>query len=1077
MRLFAASAAAAAPAAEAAIAASDVAGLQQGGLVVVESPAKARKIQQYLGDGFTVIASYGHVRDLAEKPGSVKPEAGFEMVWSTAGFASRQRGLADIVAAMKASRPQRLVLASDPDREGEAIAWHVLEELKAAGLLRGVAVQRITFVEVTKSAVLAALAAPRQLAAPLVDAYLARRALDYLLGFHLTPVLWRKLPAARSAGRVQSVALRLVAERESEIQAFAPQHYWTVAASLEAPSGAAFQAQLTKLDNQKVGRQGFATEAEAAAAAERIASATLRVALLSSKEMQRNPSPPFTTSTLQQTASQRLGMGAAATMSGAQTLYEGGDGLGEGVITYMRTDGVQLSQEIIDGARAFVRQQFGNEYLPASPRIYKSKAKNAQEAHEAVRPTDAQRRADALQVTEARLRRLYDLIWRRTLASQMAAARIQQVGVDVESEVGDIQLRATGSTVAFPGFLAVWGGDDGGGDGNGSEDDAGAAEGDASSRVNGGRDGGGGSTAATAAVINSLKEGEALTVVDAAAQAHATAPPPRFTEGSLVKALEERGIGRPSTYAPTLQLLQARGYVSKQGKALKAEPLGRVLMAFLTIYFPRYVDYGFTAGMEAQLDDVSAGQAEWRRVLAEFWNPFDQTVQSAMGISVTEVIDELDAVLEPMLFPAPQSAPDSGSGNGSAAMAPGEEAGSAADAVARRKCPSCGGHLGLKLSRKGAFVGCSGYPDCSYSRPLDAALGEDGAGGASELFAAGGDQLLGRDPETGRDVRLRMGPYGPYLQLQAAVDGGEKARNVALPPSAATSGVTLQEALVYLRGQRIALHPDDGQPIMLETGKYGPYLKHGSTYASLPKAVAPEELDLQVAVDLLAKKAARNAAKAAKTASSGAAPAESDSSSAAASTKSANPKTTKSAAAAGTQAKKATVGKAAPRNPKAPSGRQAAGGAADSSAGGKPGRRRKADSGSTAADPSIKPPGSTGRPSRAKKADPAAAAAAGSSTAKRPAARSAVRSPGGRAGGVAAAGSSRGASASRPPPPWQAFRKARWDAVQAQHGDLTGKELFAAVARALGQQWRALSPEEQAAYGAGTAEGDETSFI
>lgn len=779
-------------------------------VVVVESPAKAKTINKYLGGDYEVMASYGHIRDLPAKDGSVDPDHEFSMVWEVDSRSDKR--LKEIAQAVKTA--DTLYLATDPDREGEAISWHIVEELVRRRVLNGVKVQRVVFNEITRSAVLQAFEHPRDIDRELVEAYLARRALDYLVGFTLSPVLWRKLPGSRSAGRVQSVALRLICEREAEIEAFRPQEYWTVEARLRTAGQESFAARLTHLQGRKLERFDLGDKAAAEkAVAELEAAARFEAARVERKETRRNPQPAFTTSTLQQEASRKLGFGATRTMRIAQRLYEGVALNGEtvGLITYMRTDGVQVSNEAIQGARQVIEKSYGPQYLPSSPRIYKSKARNAQEAHEAIRPTDLARRPqDIARHLDADERRLYELIWIRMLASQMESARLDQVAVDVAADGPRATLRATGSVVVFDGFLKLYreGRDDGRPNGESDEDS------DAERR------------------LPAMKEGDPLARESAAAEQHFTQPPPRYSEASLVKKLEELGIGRPSTYASILQVLQDRNYVTLDKRRFIPEDRGRIVTAFLTSFFERYVQYGFTADMEAQLDDISGGRKNWKTVLEEFWRAFSQAVEGPKNLSISEVIDALDRDLGPHFFPLDPEHPDKNP----------------------RACPACAdGRLGLRLGRTGGFIGCSNYPDCRYTRSLAVANGESSA--EAELVAQ--PRELGRDPETGKTVTLRKGPYGVYVQL-GEPEGKEKPKRASLPKTLSIDDVTLDKALALLALPRsIGSHPEDGKPVTVGIGRYGPYVRHGNTYRSIPADEDVLSIGLNRAVTLLAEAPAR----------------------------------------------------------------------------------------------------------------------------------------------------------------------------------------------------------------------------
>ena len=771
-------------------------------VVVVESPAKAKTINKYLGPGYTVLASYGHVRDLPAKDGSVRPDDDFAMDWEIDGKASKH--LNEIANAVKGA--EHLYLATDPDREGEAISWHVREVLDEQNVLEGVDVQRVVFNEITESAVLDAFAHPRQLNRELVDAYLARRALDYLVGFTLSPVLWRKLPGSRSAGRVQSVALRLVCDREAEIENFTAQEYWTVTADFETAGGASLSAHLTHLDGDKLDKMALGSEASATAAVAAIEAAVFAVSAVDRKQVRRNPAAPFTTSTLQQEAARKLHFSAKHTMQVAQRLYEGVNIGGEtvGLITYMRTDGVQMAGEAIAACRRQIDATYGAAYVPDAPRVYKTKAKNAQEAHEAIRPTDVARRPSDL---EARLdkdqARLYDLIWKRTMASQMAHAVLDQVAVDVASADRRTQLRATGSVVAFDGFFRLY---QEGRDEN-SDDEA-------------------------ERILPNVGEGEAMARTAVVPEQHFTQPPPRYSEASLVKSLEEHGIGRPSTYASILSVLQDRDYVRLDKRRFIPEDRGRLVTAFLSSFFERYVEYGFTADLEDKLDDISGGRVEWKSVLRDFWGAFSVAVEGTRGLRVRDVLDALDTLLGPHFFRREEGGADP------------------------RACLTCGdGRLNLKLGKFGAFIGCSNYPDCRYTTPLTVTNG-DAAGGAG----GGGPRDLGTDPASGLAVTLRNGPYGTYVQLGEAAEK-KKPKRASLPRGMAPDTVDLERALGLLSLPRvIGAHPDAGETIVAGIGPYGPYIKHGGTYVSL-KEDDVLSIGLNRAVALLADAPRRAAGK------------------------------------------------------------------------------------------------------------------------------------------------------------------------------------------------------------------------
>jgi DNA topoisomerase-1 len=758
-------------------------------VVVVESPAKAKTINKYLGSDFTVLASYGHVRDLPAKDGSVDPDDGFAMTWEVAP--DSRKHVRAIAEALKTD--DTLILATDPDREGEAISWH-LQEALASSLKKGKTVRRVTFNAITKNAVTEAMAHPREVDTALVEAYLARRALDYLVGFNLSPVLWRKLPGAKSAGRVQSVCLRLIVEREMEIEAFRPREYWTVTAVLSTPRGQEFQARLTVLGGRKLDRFDLANETAAELAVQAIRSRDLKVKSVEAKPAARNPWPPFMTSTLQQEASRKLGMGAKACMSAAQRLYEAGH------ITYMRTDGIDMAPEAVMAARDEIRRRFGANYVPESPRMYKNKAKNAQEAHECIRPTDMALSPDRLKAADDQ-RKLYELIWKRTIASQMAAARLERTTVDVASSDGEVELRATGQVVLFDGFLAVYD------EGRDDED---------------GEDG---------ARLPQIMAGEPAEKRKVTPEQHFTQAPPRYTEATLVKRMEELGIGRPSTYASIVTTIQDREYVRKDKGRLIPEDKGRLVTAFLTNYFRRYVEYDFTADMEEELDDISAGDRDYREVLARFWRDFTAAIAETADLRIGEVLERIDEFLAPHLYPA------------------------RADGSDPRTCPTCGqGRLGLKTARSGgAFIGCSNYPACRYTRALSALNGEET--GAAE-------RLLGEDG--GAEIWLKAGRFGPYVQRGEATEEAPKPARASLPKGWSPEAMDLERALTLLNLPReIGPHPDDGEMMEAGIGRYGPYVKHGKVYANLPEVDEVFTIGMNRAVEVLAQKTARGSRSAA----------------------------------------------------------------------------------------------------------------------------------------------------------------------------------------------------------------------
>ena len=682
-------------------------------VVVVESPAKAKKINEYLGHGYTVLASYGHVRDLPPKDGSVLPDDDFDMKWEIA--TDSKKHIKAIVDALKTDNV--LILATDPDREGEAISWHLTEALTEKKAIRkDTPVSRVVFNAITKTAILEAMKNPRQVDAPLVEAYLARRALDYLVGFNLSPVLWRKLPGAKSAGRVQSVCLRLIVEREMEIEAFRNQEYWTVKAQLESPRGQMFEARLTALAGKKLDKFDLGNATQAEMAVQAVTSRDLKITSVEAKPAIRNPSPPFMTSTLQQEASRKYGMGAKQTMSVAQRLYE------SGLITYMRTDGIDMAPEAVTGARDAIKTKFGAQYLPDQPRIYKNKAKNAQEAHECIRPTDMMVGADQADIKDADQRKLYDLIYKRTLASQMAAAQLERTVVDLASADGQVVLRANGQVMVFDGFIAIY---EEGRDDTADDDDK---------------------------RLPQLGQGEKVVKQSVDPEQHFTQPPPRYTEATLVKRMEELGIGRPSTYASIVTTIQDRGYVEKDKNRLIPQDKGRLVTAFLMNYFQKYIGYDFTADLENQLDEVSAGNADYKKVLDRFWRDFSAAIAQTADLRIGEVLDKINEVLEPHLFPP------------------------TADGTDPRLCPNCGaGRLSMRTARSGgAFIGCSNYPECRYTRPFGPPDPE-----AEKSAIPPDGKLLGHD--AGDEIRIFKGRFGPYVQRGAASEANPKPDRTGVP--------------------------------------------------------------------------------------------------------------------------------------------------------------------------------------------------------------------------------------------------------------------------------------------------------
>lgn len=762
-------------------------------VVIVESPAKAKTINKYLGSGYKVLASFGHIRDLPPKDGSVKPDEDFDMLWEV--DSAKAKRLKEITDETK--KADHVILATDPDREGEAISWHLLEVLKQKKALPKGGAKRVTFNEITKSAVTKAMAAPRDLDMDLISAYLARRGLDYLVGFTLSPVLWRKLPGARSAGRVQSVALRLVCDREVEIEKFITREYWSVLAHMTTVKADPFTARLTHFNGKKLDKFDLNT-AEAALAAKKVVEAgQFTVSAVETKPATRNPYAPFTTSTLQQEASRKLHFSATQTMRTAQALYEGVQIGGEvtGLITYMRTDGVQISQEAIFQARGVIERLHGKDFVPEKPRFYSSKAKNAQEAHEGIRPTDLTRLPkDVAQYVSAEQLRLYELIWKRTIASQMASARMERTAVDLTNEKGTATLRATGQVILFPGFLAVYEED--------IDDRKSDAEEDDSAR------------------LPQMKQGEKPAIRTVDADQHFTEPPPRYSEASIVKRMEELGIGRPSTYASTLQTLRDRDYVRMEKNRLHPQDKGRLVTAFLEKFFERYVEYGYTAGLEEQLDEVSDGKRDWREVLRAFWQDFKPKTEEVLGFKTSEVIAAVDDFLGDYLYRAKE------------------------DGSNPRACPTCGnGILGLKAGKFGAFLGCSNYPECKYTRPFGAAENAEAAAAASA------DKILGQDPETGEDIIQKTGRFGPYVQKGS----GEKPPRSSIPRDLQGVDLTLEVALKLLALPRtVGKHPETGEEIKASLGRYGPYLSHNGKYAKLQTTEDVFNVGMNMAVALLA---------------------------------------------------------------------------------------------------------------------------------------------------------------------------------------------------------------------------------
>ena len=768
-------------------------------LVIVESPAKAKTINKYLGNDYKVLASFGHVRDLPEKNGSVDPDEEFSMIWEVQS-ASGQR-LNEIADYLKKS--DRLILATDPDREGEAISWHVLEVMREKGVLDGKQIQRVVFNAITRNAVTEAMNHPRELDEKLVHAYLARRALDYLVGFNLSPVLWRKLPGARSAGRVQSVALKLICERELEIEKFIPREYWSVSADFTTQNGDKLPTRLTLLKGGKVEKFTLTNEAEAMAAKDAIESGRFKVNRIESKPGQRNPSAPFTTSTLQQEAARKLGFNAKRTMQIAQLLYQGIeiDGEATGLITYMRTDGTQIAPEAVTETRDVIKADFGPDYLPEKAREYQTKAANAQEAHEAIRPTSLTRRpeyiASTLDVDQAKL---YELIWKRTMASQMENARVQRTTIDITDESEATGLRASGTVITFPGFLKLYE--------EGKDDEKSDKE--------------------EEQTLPQVTEGMPLDLQKVSPDQHFTEPPPRFSEATLVKKMEELGIGRPSTYASVLSVLRDRDYVFMDRNRFHPQDKGRLVTSFLESFFNQYVEYDFTAALEGDLDKVSNGDLDYKDVLRKFWENFSYSVDATMEIRNTQILDKMNEVLGPHIFK------DTGDGD-------------------PRICPKCNeGELSLKTGKFGAFVGCTRYPECRFTRPFAQAEGREG-----DI-----ERELGNDPETGLIVYLKDGRFGPYIQLGDAGEDNEKPKRSGLPKDMRPADMTLDYALRLLSLPRlVGKHPETGEDITADLGRYGPYLKHGKQSASLETVDEIFEIGVNRAVTVIAEKKSKAPAR------------------------------------------------------------------------------------------------------------------------------------------------------------------------------------------------------------------------
>jgi DNA topoisomerase-1 len=748
-------------------------------LLIVESPAKAVTLKKYLGKDFEVLASYGHVRDLVPKTGAVDTENGYAMQYETIARNSKH---VDAIARAAAAA-DNIYLAPDPDREGEAIAWHIAELLKGKRALKNKKMRRVVFYEITQSAVREAVAHPREISIPLVNAQQARRALDYLVGFNLSPLLWRKIRPGLSAGRVQSPALRLIVERELEIEAFKSQEYWTV--HLDSHKNhQPFSAKLFQYQGKKLEQLSIGSQKEYDSIFAKLGDARLppKVVRVEKKAKQRYAAAPFTTSTLQQEAVRKLGMTSERTMRIAQQLYEGVDIGGQtvGLISYMRTDSVSLAKEAVQEIRDYIRDNFAADYLPKAAPTYKSKTKNAQESHEAIRPTSIARTPDAIRshltVDQARL---YEMIWKRTLACQMAPARFDTVSLDIRLGGDDTLFRASGQTLVFPGFIAVY---------QESTDD--------SEEEEGGK-------------LPPLEEGEIIPLDKLYGEQHFTQPPPRYSEASLVKTLEEHGIGRPSTYASIISTLQAREYAVLDKKRFQPTDVGRIVNKFLTEHFTRYVDYGFTAMMEDELDEISEGKRDWIPVLDEFWKGFNKLIVDKKDVERpgTEVLDEA--------------------------------------------CPKCGKPLATRLGKRGRFIGCTGYPECDYTRNLN--------GGEEEVGEA--RKELGAHPETRQPVLLLRGPYGYYVQLGEMAEGEkEKPKRVSWPKELPLEQAGLDTALKLLSLPReLGLHPETGKKVIVNIGRFGPYIGHDGKFKSIPRSDSIFDIRLERAVELLAQAKAGNA--------------------------------------------------------------------------------------------------------------------------------------------------------------------------------------------------------------------------
>ena len=757
-------------------------------LVIVESPAKAQTINKYLGSDYKVIASVGHIRDLPSKDGAVLPDDNFKMSWEM--HKDKEKVVKEIIGELKSA--DSLILATDPDREGEAISWHLKEILNSKKTIMQKPVERVVFNEITKNAVLDAMKKPREINTELVEAYLARRALDHLIGFSISPILWRKLPGSKSAGRVQSVALKLICEREIEIEKFNIEEYWSISSIFSKNNNENFSAKLFVLDSKKLAKMDLKSEDDANEALDKIRKSSFNISKIETKRVKRNPLAPFTTSTLQQEASNKLGFGASRTMRIAQKLYEGINIGSEttGLITYMRTDGVQLSSQAIDELRNEITNRHGKDYIPQTPRVYKSKAANAQEAHEAIRPTSISRDPENMsQYLDNEQLKLYELIWKRTISSQMQSAELDETAADISNKDMSIIFRANGSQVYFPGFFVY----------RDREDDK---------------------------ILPKLVENEDVDLEKADGEQHFTQPPPRFTDASLIKKMEELGIGRPSTYASILQVLINRSYVEKEkGKHIPQER-GRILTAFLNNFFGQYIEYDFTADLEKKLDKVSDGKLNYKKLLEEFWDGFKPHLNKMSELERDKILEALENELSDLFFPK-EDLTKNGEPN--------------------KKCPTCSnGKLGLELGKYGAFIGCSNYPECKFTKQIASNQNEEND--ANSTFMPNDDGILGIDPESGLNAIIKKGPYGIYLQL-----GDEKKpKRTSIPKLVEAKGIDLQKALAFLSLPRlIGKHPETGQDISAGIGRYGPYLKYDINFISIPADETVINIGLNHAVVLI----------------------------------------------------------------------------------------------------------------------------------------------------------------------------------------------------------------------------------